>query len=154
MSNILNECVKLISGDSRPKKRTPVERFGRGDWVWCVLFWHRKCHRGKEGRNCLWEEAMETAVTGGWLTGVRNITLTEVARYVWVRCVTGQNIDRKTNWGRGGHGFSSYWEEVFGWLPGHKYFKWSSGSTKVCESLTINFSRVKISLFVFCFGFF
>lgn len=149
MSNILNEGIKLISRDSRPEKRSPEETFGRGDCLWCVLFWHRKCHRGKEGKNCLWEEAMETAATSGWVAGVRNISSIGIARYVWVRCIIGQNIDGKINWDRGGYGFSSYWEEVFGWLPEHKYFKWSSGSTKVCESFTINFSRAKISLFVF-----
>lgn len=111
MSNILNEGIKLISRHGRPKKRSPEERFGRGDWLWCVLFWHRKCNTGKEGRNCLWEEAMETAATSGWEAGVRNITWTGVTRYVWLRCITGQSIDGKINWDRGGYGFSGYWEE-------------------------------------------
>lgn len=112
MSNILNEGIKLISRDSRPEKRSPEETFGRGDCLWCVLFWHRKCHRGKEGKNCLWEEAVETAATSGWVAGVRNISSIGIACYVWVRCIIGQNIDGKINWDRGGYGFSSYWEEV------------------------------------------
>lgn len=52
---------------------------------------------GKEGRNLLWEEAMETTAVSGSVAGVRNITLLGVARYVWVRCIIWQSLDGKIN---------------------------------------------------------
>lgn len=67
---------------------------------------------GEGRRNCLWKEAAETASTGGWVARVRNMALTGIARYVWVRCIIGQSINGKINSDRGGYGFSSYWEEV------------------------------------------
>lgn len=71
-----------------------------------------KCHRGKEGRNCLWKETVETASASGWVARVRNTALTGIARYVWVRSIIGHSINGKINSDRGAYGFSSYWEEV------------------------------------------
>lgn len=50
---------------------------------------------GKAGKDCLWEEAVETAATSGCVVGMRSIKRSRTL--CLVRCITGQSMDGKIN---------------------------------------------------------